>query len=96
MAAPESDEPTTPVDDSLGLDPVALLAILCGIAGIFVIQLVLVPLTLVLAAAAGGRARRGLGHLSWAYLAYGIGTVDGFLLIIGLLLHGSAPPRINQ
>jgi hypothetical protein len=96
MAPDPGDSPPPTVDGSAGLDPVAAVAILCGIAGIFVAQLVLVPLTLVLAAVAGGRARSGHGDISWAYTAFGIGAVDGILLLVSLVLNGSAPPKVPK
>jgi hypothetical protein len=79
---------------SAGLDPVAALALLCGVAGIFLIQIVLVPVTLLLAAVAGGRARSGHGDIGYAYTAFGIGAVDGILLLLSLVLHGAAPPPV--
>lgn len=83
-------------DDSANIDPVALLALLCGVAGIFVARLYLVPLTLLLAAIAGGRARFGHGDIGWAFLAFGVGAVDGLLLLTSLVFSGSAPPKVPK
>src|SRR5580765_1736422 len=100
MAEHQGDPSTEDVDeprpDAAPIDPVALLAILCGVAAIFVMQLVLSVLTLTLAALAGSRAKRGHGDISWAYLAFGIGAVDGILVVVSLALNGSAPPKIPK
>jgi hypothetical protein len=84
--APERD-----AQGSAGLDPVAALALLCGVAGIFLLQLVMVPVTMVLAAVAGNRARGGHGDIGYAYTAFAIGAVDGILVVVSLVLHGTAP-----
>jgi hypothetical protein len=96
MAPDPGDTPPPTADDSVNIDPIAVLAILCGIAGIFVAKLVLVPLTLLLAAIAGGRARFGRGDIGWAYVAFGIGAVDGMLLLFSLVFNGSAPPKVPK
>ena len=94
MSADPGDSPPPDVEDGPGLDPVAALALLCGVAGIFVLQLVLVPLTMLLAAIAGRRSRDGHGDIGYAYTAFGVGAVDGILLLFTLIAHGHAPPPI--
>jgi hypothetical protein len=79
-----------------GLDPVAAVAIVTGVAGIFVLQLLLVVVTMILAAVAGQRARTGPWDVGYAYTAFGIGAVDGVLLLVGLLAGGEAPTPIGQ
>jgi hypothetical protein len=84
-----------PQDRSGGLDPLAALSLLCGVAGIFVWQLVLVPATMVLAAYAGIRARSGHGDIGYAYTAFAVGAVDGLLLLVSLVFNGSTPTPIH-
>ena len=84
------------VDGGAGLDPVAGLAIGCGVLGIFVAQLLLVPVTMVLAAVAGRRSRDGHGEIGYAYTAFAIGAVDGVLLLVLLISKGHAPGLIPQ
>ncbi|MGN6607410.1 MAG: hypothetical protein ACTHMS_10440 [Jatrophihabitans sp.] len=79
-----------------GLDPVAALAVATGVAGIFVLQLLLVVVTMLLSSIAAQRARGGRYDLGYAYLAFGVGAVDGVLLLIGLLAGGEAPTPLNQ
>jgi hypothetical protein len=95
LPARPGSEPRPEPDGSAGLDPLAALALLCGVAGIFVWQLVLVPVTMVLAAYAGIRARSGHGDIGYAYTAFAVGAVDGILLLVSLLFHGTAPQPIH-
>ena len=93
----DRSEPSPPdVDNGAGIDPVAGVAIACGVLGIFIAQLVLVPLTMILAAVAGRRSREGHGEIGYAYTAFGVGAVDGILLLFSLVTHGHAPPLLPQ
>ena len=59
------------------------------------IVIVLVPVTMLLAAVAGQRARTGPWDVGYAYAAFAVGAVDGILLLIGLVSSGTAPNPIG-
>jgi len=96
MTTDGSESSPPDVDNGPGFDPVAGLAIGAGVLGIFVAQLLLVPVTMVLAAIAGRRSRDGHGEIGYAYTAFAVGAVDGVLLLISLVAKGHAPGLIPQ
>jgi Domain of unknown function (DUF4190) len=67
----------------------AIAALVCGIIGLFILEIILGPLAIIFGGLALQRANRGAGQrgMAWAGLILGVIDVLGFIVILALARH---------